>query len=81
MYQGADPDWRYRTYGPATTITRTQFFTTGTLVIDVFDAGKKELVWRGAAQGEVKDIRDADKRNARVVDVVKKILTGFPPGG
>jgi hypothetical protein len=80
IYQRSDPDWRYRTYGPATTTTRSQLLTTGTLVIDVFDAGRKELVWRGAAQGEVRELQDPDKREARVSEAVNGILAGFPPG-
>ena len=81
MYETSDPDWRYRTYGPARTATRTQFLTTGTLVIDVFDSGRKELVWRGVAEGEVKDIQDPEKRTARINSAVKDILAEFPPKG
>ena len=81
MYEGSDPDWRYRTYGPATTTTQTQVFATGTLVIDLFDSERRELVWRGAAQGEVKELQDPDKRQARIKDAVSRILAGFPPGG
>jgi hypothetical protein len=81
IYSGAAPDWQYRTYGPGTTAQQTRMLTTGTLVIDVFDAGKKELVWRGVAEGEVKEIQDPEKRRARINEAVEKILAGFPPGG
>jgi hypothetical protein len=79
IYEASDPNWRYRTYGPATTATRTQLLTTGTLVIDVFDAERKVLVWRGVAEGQVKEVQDPDKRNARINDAVRRILAKFPP--
>jgi hypothetical protein len=80
LYEASDPDWRYRTYGPATTATRTQLLTTGTLVIDVFDTESKVMVWRGVAEGQVKEMQDPDKRIARINDAVKRILAKFPPG-
>lgn len=80
IYSGAAPDWQYRSYGPGTTAQQTRMLTTGTLVIDVFDAGKKELVWRGVAEGQVKEIQDPEKRRARINEAVAKILAGFPPG-
>jgi len=81
MYENSAPDWRYRTYGPATTATRTTIFTTGTLVIDVFDAEEKALIWRGAAEGQVKQTQDPDRRRKRIDDAVKKILAKYPPSG
>jgi len=80
LYTGAPPDWRYRTYGPGTTTNQTRMLTTGTLVIDAFDAGKRELVWRGVAEGQVKPDQDPEKRRARIDEAVKKILAEFPPG-
>jgi hypothetical protein len=81
MYESSAPDWRYRTYGPATTTTRTTLFTTGTLVIDVFDVEEKALVWRGAAEGQVKQNQDPEKKRERIEEAVRKILAEFPPGG
>ena len=81
MYVRSDPDWRYRTYGPATTATRTTAFTVGTLVIDVFDVEEKALVWRGGGEGQVDQSQDPEKRRARINEAVKKILEEFPPTG
>ena len=80
LYERADPDWRYRTYGPSATTTRSQMLTTGTLVIDVFDSARKESVWRGVAEGQVREEQDPEKRRARINEAVKKILAGYPPG-
>ncbi|MGW8268007.1 MAG: DUF4136 domain-containing protein [Longimicrobiales bacterium] len=80
VYERADPDWRYRTYGPTTTTTRSQMLTVGTLVIDVFDSARKESVWRGIAEGQVREEQDPEKRRTRINDAVKKILADYPPG-
>jgi hypothetical protein len=81
IYTGAAPNWQYRTYGPGTTTQQTRLLTTGTLLIDVFDAGKNEMVWRGVAEGQVKEIQDPEKRRARINEAVGKILAEFPPKG
>ena len=81
MYERSDPDWRYRTYGPATTTTRTTTFTMGTLVIDVFDVEKKALVWRGVAEGQTREDQDAEEQKERINEAVRMILAEFPPGG
>jgi len=80
VYERADPDWRYRNYGPATPTTRTGMLAVGTLVIEIFDTGRKELVWRGVAEGEVRRDQDPEKRRARIQEAVGKILAEYPPG-
>ena len=79
MYERSDPDWRYRTYGPETITTRTQAYTIGTLVIDVFEVEKKALVWRGAAEGQTRQDQDAAKQEARINEAVRMILAEFRP--
>lgn len=80
LYERADPDWRYRNYGPSTLTTRSGLLTVGTLVIDVFDTRRKESVWRGVAEGQVKQDQDPEERRKRINDAVGKILAEFPPG-
>jgi hypothetical protein len=80
LYERADPDWRYRNYGPATTTTRTGMLTVGTLVIDIFDTGRRELVWRGIAEGDVRPDQEPEQRQARINEAVRKILAEYPPG-
>ena len=48
----------------------------GTLILDFVDPGTRQLFWRGAARGALRDIAaGADE----VRGVVSKILAGFPP--
>ena len=53
----------------------------GTLIIDIVDAGSNELVWRGAAQGEVNLAASPQEREQRAQDAVQRILEDFPPQG
>jgi len=48
----------------------------GTLVIDILDAGKKELIWRGIAKGKLNDQRD--KLLNQVNTAVEKLFQQYP---
>jgi hypothetical protein len=50
-----------------------------TLVIDMYDASKKEMVWRGTVTGVVKDEPDQEKQQENINNVVSKMLEDFPP--
>lgn len=50
-----------------------------TLVIDVMDAKKKEMAWRGTATGIVKDTPDQEKQQKNIDNLVEKMLSKFPP--
>jgi hypothetical protein len=48
--------------GPVSTTTRVNEYTVGTLIVDVWDAASKELVWRGVVSDTVPDdIQKAEK--------------------
>ena len=51
----------------------------GTLIIDVADTAKNEVVWRGMGVKEVDVQAKADKRDKNINSAVKKILKDFPP--
>ena len=50
-----------------------------TLVIDIYDAKKKEMVWRGSVTGVVKDNPNQEEQQKNIDKVVTKILEDFPP--
>ena len=80
-YDGMGGGWGWRRFGgggfgEATTTTET--YKVGTLVVDLFDAKTKELVWRGNASDTLsnnsnKNIQNLDKD-------VEKMFNKFPPG-
>jgi len=62
-------------YGRATRRVVTQY-TEGTLIIDLRDTGKRELVWRAVA---VEDKGDPSKIADRLDDMVRKSFDKYPP--
>ena len=52
----------------------------GTLIIDIIDAKRNELMWRGSAQAELKKQQSPEEGQEELNEVVAKILEPFPPG-
>lgn len=50
-------------------------YKTGTLVIDIVDRAKKELVWQGVGEG----VLGRNDPTGKLVESVEKILENFPP--
>ena len=65
--------------GWGTTDVRVNEILVGTLVIDIADAAKKEVVWRGMGVKEVDTQAKADKRDKNITSAVTKIFKNFPP--
>ena len=66
-------------WGTTTTDVRVNEILVGTLIVDVADANKQEMVWRGMGVKEVDTQAKADKRDKNIASAVKKILKDFPP--
>ncbi len=59
-------------YGPATTSVNVTTYTKGTLVIDIWDAKKKQLIWRGTLEGTVPE--NPEKLSQMIFDGIDKIV-------
>jgi hypothetical protein len=59
--------------------TQTRYYNQGTLIIDIADAAKKQLVWRGTGESEVHREQDSERRQQRLVAAVQQIMRDFPP--
>jgi hypothetical protein len=72
--------YRYR-WGPGwgSTEVRVSEILVGTLVIDMADAKKSELVWRGIGVKEVDTQAKPEKRDKNIQGAVQKILKNYPP--
>ncbi|MEO1011081.1 MAG: DUF4136 domain-containing protein [Bacteroidota bacterium] len=53
--------------------------TEGSLYIDLIDAKSKELVWQGKGIGNLNNIKDIQKKEARIREFVSEILQQYPP--
>lgn len=71
-YSGGGWGW-----GPGMSNTSVNTINVGTMVVDVFDAHTKKLVFRGTASD---DISNKPEKNAKKIDkAVEKMFKDFPP--
>ncbi len=64
--------------GTGTATTTESEYTVGTLVVDIFGAKGKNLLWRGIAQDELSD--KPDKNIKKLGKASDKMFKDFPPG-
>jgi hypothetical protein len=74
MYTGMG-NWHYG--GVGTTLTTEKEYRIGTLVVDIFDAKSKQLIFRGTAQDEMSD--KPEKNQKKVEKATTKMFKDFPP--
>ena len=64
-------------------MSNTQFdvyqYEEGTFILDFVDPETMELIWRGIAQGELRNYSSPVKRYERIDEIVQKVLSNFPP--
>ena len=61
------------------TTTQVRDILMGTMVIDMADARKGQLVWRGMGVKEVNTQADPEKRDKSINKAVEKIFKNYPP--
>ncbi len=59
--------------------TQVRDIVVGTLVLDMADAKKSQLAWRGMAVKEVKTQASPEKRDKSINETMKKIFKNYPP--
>jgi hypothetical protein len=82
FYDGLGGGWGWRRFGGGgfgDATTTTENYKVGTLVVDLFDANTKKLIWRGSSSDTLssnsgKNIKELDKG-------VQKMFDHFPPDG
>src|SRR5262245_3778360 len=70
--------WRGMGGGMGTATTTTSEYLVGTLVVDIFDAKTKSLMYRGTAQDELSD--KPEKNQKKLAKASDKLFKDFPPG-
>jgi hypothetical protein len=77
FYDGFGGGWRWGGgFGNATTTVDN--YKVGTLVVDLFDANTKKIIWRGSASDTLSDKSDKNIKN--LDKGVQKMFEHFPPG-
>jgi hypothetical protein len=68
----------YRWGGMGTATTTSTEYVVGTLLVDIFAAKGKNLIWRGVAQDEASN--KTEKNIKKVAKATEKLFKDFPPG-
>jgi hypothetical protein len=78
MYGGYGYGWGGG-WGTTTTDVRVREILVGTLAIDLIDAKKKEVAWRGLGTKEINTTAKPEKRDENINKAVEKIFKNYPP--
>jgi hypothetical protein len=79
FYSGGYAGYGWGGFGaPGTATTTVNEYRVGTMVVYVFSAKDKRLVFRGSAQDEISD--KPEKNTKKVEKAVDKMFKDFPPG-
>jgi hypothetical protein len=78
MYGGYGYGWGGG-WGTTTTDVRVRDILVGTIAIDMVDAKKKEMVWRGLGTKEINTTAKPEKRDENINKAVEKIFKNYPP--
>jgi hypothetical protein len=78
FYDSFGGGWGWRGFGGlGEAVTTEQDYKVGTLVVDMFDAGTKRLIWRGSAEDTLSD--KPEKNEKKLAKAVEKMFKDFPP--
>src|SRR6266853_120209 len=80
FYDGFGGGWGWRRFGGGgfgEATTTEQDYKEGTLVVDIYDAKNKQLIWRGSAEDTLSS--KADKNEKNLDKGVAKMFKKFPP--
>jgi hypothetical protein len=80
FYDGMGGGWGWRRFGGAgfgESTTTEQDYKEGTLVVDLYDAKTKQLIWRGRAEDTLSN--KAEKNEKNLDKGVAKMFKKFPP--
>jgi hypothetical protein len=79
FYSGGYGGYGWRGVGGMGSATTTvNEYTVGTLVVDIFDAKSKQLLFRGTASDEISD--KPEKNVKKLAKASDKMFKDFPPG-
>lgn len=80
FYDGMGGGWGWRRFGGGgfgEATTTEQDYKEGTLVVDMYDAKSKQLIWRGSAEDTLSS--KAEKNEKNLEKGVAKMFKKFPP--
>jgi Domain of unknown function (DUF4136) len=76
---GWGPGWYGGGMGMTTTTATTSTIYTGQLDLDIYNAAKKQLVWRGVVSKALNPKANAEKKQKNISKAIAKLLKDYPP--
>ena len=76
---GWGPGWYGAGMGGGTSTTTSSTITIGSLDVDMYDSGTKQMVWRGVATKAINANAKPDKRQKNMQKAAKKLFKNYPP--
>ena len=77
FYNNLGPGWYWGGFGDTVATTSKVDYPVGTLVLDMYDASNKHLIWRGTATDSLS--KNPDKNEHKLEKAVDKMFKNFPP--
>jgi hypothetical protein len=71
--------WGSRAFGMGTASWTSSTISIGTLVLDMYDPGKKQLVWTGQATKTIDRSSNPEKNMRNLDKAIGKLLKNYPP--
>jgi len=68
---------RWGRYGGGTATATTSTYNVGTLVVDIYDAQTKQIIWRGVGSDTISD--KPEKNEKKLNKALEKMFKKFPP--
>jgi hypothetical protein len=78
-YGGYGWGWGFG-WGSTHTDVRVREILVGTLVVDVVDAQRQQVAWRGLATKEIDPTAEPGERDRAIAKALAKIMRHYPPG-
>jgi len=66
-------------YGSSSTNTSVTTISIGSVNLDIYDAAKKQLIWRGIASKTLDTKAKPDKQERNIAKAAEKLLKNYPP--
>jgi uncharacterized protein DUF4136 len=76
---GAGPGWGWDPWGGRNVQGQTSTIPVGILLMDLYDVGRKQLVWRGDAVKTINLKKDPEKNYKNLQKVMAKLFKNYPP--
>ena len=77
---GAGPGWGWDPWGGGRNVQgETSTIPVGILLMDLYEVGRKQLVWRGDAMKTINLQEDPDKNYRNLQKVMTKLFKNYPP--